>query len=74
MPLIFNKAKVDDYLKQVGSVDTTRNIAFESGAQYQMNLDNAEYMKLENENQDLKSQIKVLQTNLAAAKPAKPKK
>lgn len=57
MPLELNKAKIKDYLTQVGSVDSTRNVAFESGAQYQLNVDQAEYAKLEQENIDLKAQL-----------------
>lgn len=57
MPLELNKEQLKDYLKQVGSVDTTRNIAFESGAAYQLNKDQAEYAKLEQENADLREQL-----------------
>jgi hypothetical protein len=57
MPLELNKAKIKDYLTQVGSVDSARNVAFESGAQYQLNQDNAEYAKLEAEIADLKAQL-----------------
>lgn len=62
--LEYNKAQVDDYLKQAGSVDTTRNIAFHSGCQYQLNKDNAvfqavllENAKLHAENTNLKEQL-----------------
>ena len=76
MNLVFDKAKLDDHLKQVGSVDTTRNIAFVSGAQFQNNLDNVEHAKVLSENATLKAENQTLKDRVAAleAAPAKPKK
>ncbi len=71
--LTYDKAKVEDYLQQAGSVDPTRNIAFHSGCQYQLNQDQQATNELVQENARLHAENTNLKEQLARTSKKVPK-